>query len=136
MLRDTPPPFVIEGDEYDTAFFEKTAKFLHYSAEVVVLTSIEHDHIDIYPTLEAYLWPFRELVARLPEQGLVVANAADEHVVRVVREHATVPRATGTRSRARTRSAWRRTGWWRRARRTRRVRASTCSSAAWPRAAG
>lgn len=91
LLRDHPPPFVIEGDEYDTAFFEKTAKFLHYSAEVVVLTSIEHDHIDIYPTLDAYLWPFRELVSRLPERGLVVANAADEQVVRIVREHAQVP---------------------------------------------
>jgi UDP-N-acetylmuramate: L-alanyl-gamma-D-glutamyl-meso-diaminopimelate ligase len=91
LLRGTPPPFVVEGDEYDTAFFEKTAKFLHYSAEVVVLTSIEHDHIDIYPTLDAYLWPFRELIARLPAQGLIVANAADEHVVRLVRERATVP---------------------------------------------
>lgn len=91
LLRDTPPPFVIEGDEYDTAFFEKTAKFLHYSAEVVVLTSIEHDHIDIYPTLDSYLWPFKELLSRLPSRGLVVANAADEQVVRVVREHAKVP---------------------------------------------
>jgi UDP-N-acetylmuramate: L-alanyl-gamma-D-glutamyl-meso-diaminopimelate ligase len=91
LLRDTAPPFVIEGDEYDSAFFEKTAKFLHYSAEVVVLTSIEHDHIDIYPTLESYLWPFRQLLERLPPTGLVVANAADEQVVRVVREHARVP---------------------------------------------
>jgi UDP-N-acetylmuramate: L-alanyl-gamma-D-glutamyl-meso-diaminopimelate ligase len=91
LLRGTAPPFVIEGDEYDTAFFEKTAKFLHYSAEVVVLTSIEHDHIDIYPTLESYLWPFRELVRSLPPNGLIVANAADEQVVRTVREHARVP---------------------------------------------
>jgi UDP-N-acetylmuramate: L-alanyl-gamma-D-glutamyl-meso-diaminopimelate ligase len=91
LLRDTPLPFVIEGDEYDTAFFEKTAKFLHYAAEVVVLTSIEHDHVDIYPTLDSYLWPFKELVSRLPARGLVVANAADEHVVRIVREHAQVP---------------------------------------------
>jgi UDP-N-acetylmuramate: L-alanyl-gamma-D-glutamyl-meso-diaminopimelate ligase len=91
LLRDAPPPFVIEGDEYDTAFFEKTAKFLHYAAEVVVLTSIEHDHIDIYPTLDSYLWPFKELVSRLPERGLVVANAADEQVVHIVREHAQVP---------------------------------------------
>jgi UDP-N-acetylmuramate: L-alanyl-gamma-D-glutamyl-meso-diaminopimelate ligase len=91
LLDATPPPFVIEGDEYDTAFFEKTAKFLHYSAEVVVLTSIEHDHIDIYPTLDSYLWPFRELVSRLPEQGLIVANAADELVVRTVGQHAKVP---------------------------------------------
>jgi UDP-N-acetylmuramate: L-alanyl-gamma-D-glutamyl-meso-diaminopimelate ligase len=91
LLRDTPPPFVIEGDEYDTAFFEKTAKFLHYAAEVVVLTSIEHDHVDIYPTLESYLWPFAELVARLPARGLIVANAADPLVVKTVNEHAKVP---------------------------------------------
>lgn len=78
------PAFVIEGDEYDTAFFEKTAKFLHYRAEVVVLTSIEHDHIDIYPTLEAYLEAFRQLLARLPDSGLLIANAADPLVRRVV----------------------------------------------------
>lgn len=78
------PPFVIEGDEYDTAFFEKTAKFLHYRAEVVILTSIEHDHIDIYPTLESYLEAFTKLLARLPDNGLVIANAADPLVRRVV----------------------------------------------------
>ncbi len=84
-------PFVIEGDEYDTAFFEKTAKFLHYSAEVLVLTSIEHDHIDIYPTLADYLRPFEQLVSGLPETGLVIANAADELVVHTVQKHARVP---------------------------------------------
>src|SRR4249920_3846724 len=82
------PPFVIEGDEYDTAFFEKTAKFLHYRADVVILTSIEHDHIDIYPTLESYLETFREFVALVPEGGLIVANAADAEVVKVVDAHA------------------------------------------------
>jgi UDP-N-acetylmuramate: L-alanyl-gamma-D-glutamyl-meso-diaminopimelate ligase len=78
------PPFVIEGDEYDTAFFEKTAKFLHYRAEVVILTSIEHDHIDIYPTLDSYLDAFTKLLSRLPENGLVIANAADPLVRRIV----------------------------------------------------
>ncbi|HYQ15479.1 MAG TPA: Mur ligase family protein [Polyangiaceae bacterium] len=78
------PPFVIEGDEYDTAFFEKTAKFLHYRAEVVVLTSIEHDHIDIYPTLDSYLEAFEKLLQRLPPHGLLIANAADALVRRVV----------------------------------------------------
>jgi UDP-N-acetylmuramate: L-alanyl-gamma-D-glutamyl-meso-diaminopimelate ligase len=78
------PPFVLEGDEYDTAFFEKTAKFLHYRAEVVILTSIEHDHIDIYPTLEGYLAAFEQLLRKLPESGLVIANAADPLVRRVV----------------------------------------------------
>lgn len=80
------PPFVLEGDEYDTAFFEKTAKFLHYRAEVVVLTSIEHDHIDLYATEEQYLEAFRQLLSRLPENGLLVANAADPLVRRVVDE--------------------------------------------------
>jgi len=82
------PPFVIEGDEYDTAFFEKTAKFLHYRPEVAILTSIEHDHVDIYPSFEGYLDAFRKFVALLPEDGLVVANAADPHVVQVVDAHA------------------------------------------------
>src|SRR5690606_20973091 len=70
-------PFVIEGDEYDTAFFEKTGKFLHYAPEVAILTSIEHDHVDIYPTLDGYLDAFRAFVALVPEHGLLVANAAD-----------------------------------------------------------
>ena len=82
------PPFVIEGDEYDTAFFEKSAKFLHYRPEVAILTSIEHDHVDVYPNLESYLDAFRKFVALVPENGLIVANAADAEVVRVVDEHA------------------------------------------------
>jgi UDP-N-acetylmuramate: L-alanyl-gamma-D-glutamyl-meso-diaminopimelate ligase len=77
-------PFVIEGDEYDTAFFEKTAKFLHYRAEVVIVTSIEHDHIDIYPTLDAYLDAFEKLLRKLPEHGVVIANAADPLVRQIV----------------------------------------------------
>jgi UDP-N-acetylmuramate: L-alanyl-gamma-D-glutamyl-meso-diaminopimelate ligase len=81
-------PFVVEGDEYDTAFFEKTAKFLHYAPEVAIITSIEHDHVDIYPTFESYLDAFARFVALVPEHGLVVANAADPHVVHVVERHA------------------------------------------------
>jgi UDP-N-acetylmuramate: L-alanyl-gamma-D-glutamyl-meso-diaminopimelate ligase len=81
-------PFVIEGDEYDTAFFEKTAKFLHYGPEVAIITSIEHDHVDIYPTLASYLAAFAAFVALVPESGLIVANAADPEVVRLVSEHA------------------------------------------------
>src|SRR6478735_11731931 len=86
-LGDRPlrkPAFVIEGDEYDTAFFEKTAKFLHYRPEVAILTSIEHDHVDIYPTLDSYLEAFEKLLQRLPPHGLLIANAADALVRRVV----------------------------------------------------
>jgi UDP-N-acetylmuramate: L-alanyl-gamma-D-glutamyl-meso-diaminopimelate ligase len=81
-------PFVIEGDEYDTAFFEKTAKFLHYAPEVAIVTSIEHDHVDIYPTLASYLEAFARFIALVPKHGLIVANAADAHVVRLVEQHA------------------------------------------------
>jgi UDP-N-acetylmuramate: L-alanyl-gamma-D-glutamyl-meso-diaminopimelate ligase len=84
-------PFVLEGDEYDTAFFEKTAKFLHYGAEVAIVANIEHDHIDIYPTADAYIEAFRRFVASVPEQGLIVAYAADPLVVAVVREAARAP---------------------------------------------
>lgn len=82
------PPFVIEGDEYDTAFFEKTAKFLHYQAQTAILTSIEHDHIDIYPTEASYVDAFRKFVAQVPEAGLIVANASDPKLVAVVQEAA------------------------------------------------
>jgi UDP-N-acetylmuramate: L-alanyl-gamma-D-glutamyl-meso-diaminopimelate ligase len=87
MLGERPqrnPPFVIEGDEYDTAFFEKSAKFLHYRPEVAIVTSIEHDHVDIYPDLQSYLEAFRKFVALVPEHGLIVANAADARVVQIV----------------------------------------------------
>lgn len=83
-LRRTP--FVLEGDEYDTAYWEKTAKFLHYGAEVAVITSIEHDHIDIYPRYEAYLEAFEQLVRSVPPHGLLVAyagSAAVRHVAKL-----------------------------------------------------
>lgn len=79
-------PFVVEGDEYDTAFFEKTPKMWHYRPEVAILTSIEHDHVDIYPDEASYLDAFRGLVERVPEDGLIVAAAADPRVREVVRE--------------------------------------------------
>ena len=81
-------PFVVVGDEYDTAFFEKTPKFWHSRPEVAIVTSIEHDHIDIYPTEASYLDAFRGFVARVPERGLVVAAAADPRVVAIVSESA------------------------------------------------
>ncbi|MFO0586323.1 MAG: Mur ligase family protein [Polyangiaceae bacterium] len=88
-LRRTP--FVIEGDEYDTAFFEKTPKFWHYKPEVAIVTSIEHDHIDIYPDEASYLAAFRGFVERVPASGLIVACASDKRVVEIV--NASVARA-------------------------------------------
>src|SRR5262249_37718724 len=69
------PDFVLEGDEYDTAFFDKGPKFLHYRAETVVVTSIELDHVDILPSLDAVRDGFRKLVVAIPPSGLLVVCA-------------------------------------------------------------
>ncbi len=65
--------FVIEGDEYDTAFFDKGPKFLHYLPRSIILTSVEYDHADIYPDLEAVKLAFRRLVNLAPGKGAIVA---------------------------------------------------------------
>jgi UDP-N-acetylmuramate: L-alanyl-gamma-D-glutamyl-meso-diaminopimelate ligase len=77
-------PFVVEGDEYDTAFFEKTPKFWHYRPEVAIVTSVEHDHVDVYPDEASYHAAFRGFVERVPPDGLVVAAAHDPAVASVV----------------------------------------------------
>jgi UDP-N-acetylmuramate: L-alanyl-gamma-D-glutamyl-meso-diaminopimelate ligase len=80
-LTAKPAPFVVEGDEYDAVYWHKEPKFLDYvgvsESDVVVLTGVEHDHIDIYPTAASYEAAFEELVARLPPGGLLVCDAAD-----------------------------------------------------------
>jgi UDP-N-acetylmuramate: L-alanyl-gamma-D-glutamyl-meso-diaminopimelate ligase len=65
--------FIIEGDEYDTAFFDKGPKFLHYMPDAALLTSVEFDHADIYPDLEAVKTVFKRLVNLVPRRGLLVA---------------------------------------------------------------
>jgi UDP-N-acetylmuramate: L-alanyl-gamma-D-glutamyl-meso-diaminopimelate ligase len=75
------PYFVIEGDEYDTAFFDKGPKFLHYSPWVVILTSIEFDHADIYRNLDHVTDSFRKLIRLIPREGLLIANGDDPAVV-------------------------------------------------------
>lgn len=72
--------FVLEGDEYDTAFFDKRSKFLHYHARTLILNNLEYDHADIFPDLEAIKTQFHHLLRTVPAGGLVVANADDEHV--------------------------------------------------------
>jgi UDP-N-acetylmuramate: L-alanyl-gamma-D-glutamyl-meso-diaminopimelate ligase len=73
--------FVIEGDEYDTAFFDKGPKFLHYLPDWVVFNNCEYDHADIYPDFEAVKTSFRRLLNIIPQQGKLFANW-DEPVVR------------------------------------------------------
>jgi len=69
--------FVIEGDEYDTAFFDKRSKFLGYRPHNVVLANIEFDHADIFASLEDYTLAFRRLVNLVPANGFLVVNSAD-----------------------------------------------------------
>ena len=75
------PYFVIEGDEYDTAFFDKGPKFLHYSPWLTVLTSIEFDHADIYRDLDHVRQSFRKLIHLIPPDGLLIANHDDPIVM-------------------------------------------------------
>src|SRR5437868_7111096 len=69
--------FVIEGDEYDSAFFDKTAKFLKYLPDIAVVNNIEFDHADIYPDLESIRVAFRRFVNLIPRKGLLLAAADD-----------------------------------------------------------
>jgi UDP-N-acetylmuramate: L-alanyl-gamma-D-glutamyl-meso-diaminopimelate ligase len=72
--------FVIEADEYDTAFFDKGAKFLHYRPRTLVIGNLEYDHADIYPDLAAIQRQFHQLVRTVPGAGLVVRRADDPNV--------------------------------------------------------
>ncbi len=74
--------FILEGDEYDTAFFDKGPKFLHYFPDAVILTSIEFDHADIYKDLEAVETAFKRLVNLIPRRGRIIAFDAGESVER------------------------------------------------------
>ncbi|HWU42465.1 MAG TPA: Mur ligase family protein, partial [Bdellovibrio sp.] len=73
--------FVIEGDEYDTAFFDKVPKFIHYKPKHVVLTSVEFDHADIYKDLSAVKEAFARLMSLIPENGTLIACAEDANVM-------------------------------------------------------
>jgi UDP-N-acetylmuramate: L-alanyl-gamma-D-glutamyl-meso-diaminopimelate ligase len=80
-------PFVIEGDEYDSAFFEKQPKFFRYRPQAAIITSLEHDHIDIYPDMAAYRAAFVGFVQRIPAHGLLVLYAGDPEL-RALAKHA------------------------------------------------
>lgn len=73
--------FVIEGDEYDTAFFDKVPKFIHYKPKHVILTSVEFDHADIYRDLDHVKESFRQLLTMIPEDGTLLACADDANVM-------------------------------------------------------
>ncbi len=83
QLRPTQP-FILEGDEYDTAFFDKGPKFLHYFPDALILTHVEFDHADIYADLEAVKTAFKRLVNLVPRRGVIVAYDASENVTECV----------------------------------------------------
>ncbi len=72
--------FVVEADEYDTAFFDKRSKFVHYRPRTVVLNNLEYDHADIFPDLDAIKLQFHHLIRTVPGNGLIVANGADANL--------------------------------------------------------
>ena len=83
--------FVIEGDEYDTAFFDKNAKFLHYGARTLVINNIEHDHADIYPDIDAVLRQFHLLLRRTPGAARLLVNGTDANISRLLEQGCWTP---------------------------------------------
>ena len=90
QLRPTRT-FLLEGDEYDTAFFDKGPKFLHYFPDGLILTSVEFDHADIYADLEAVKLAFKRLVNLVPRRGVIVAYDGSANVTECVSQ-ALLPR--------------------------------------------
>jgi UDP-N-acetylmuramate: L-alanyl-gamma-D-glutamyl-meso-diaminopimelate ligase len=82
--KSKSPFFVIEADEYDTAFFDKRSKFVHYGPRTAVLNNLEFDHADIFADLHAIETQFHHLVRTVPQQGLVVSNGREESLDRVI----------------------------------------------------
>jgi UDP-N-acetylmuramate: L-alanyl-gamma-D-glutamyl-meso-diaminopimelate ligase len=76
--------FVVEADEYDTAFFDKRAKFVHYRPRTAVLNNLEFDHADIYKDLDAIIWQFHQLLRMVPPGGRVIVNGSDENLAKLL----------------------------------------------------
>ena len=78
------PFFVIEADEYDTAFFDKRSKFVHYHPRTLVLNNLEYDHADIFPDIDAIKRQFHHLIRIVPGEGLIIYNNDDQHLQEVL----------------------------------------------------
>ncbi len=77
-------PFVIEADEYDSAFFDKRSKFVHYRPRIAILNNLEYDHADIFPDVAAIQRQFHHLVRTVPGNGRLIVNAHDRHLAEVL----------------------------------------------------
>ena len=82
--QSSAAPFVIEADEYDTAFFDKRSKFVHYHPRIAILNNLEYDHADIFPDVAAIQRQFHHLVRTVPGNGRLIVNAADRHLAEVL----------------------------------------------------
>jgi UDP-N-acetylmuramate: L-alanyl-gamma-D-glutamyl-meso-diaminopimelate ligase len=100
------PFFVVEGDEYDTSYFDRRSKFVHYRPRTLIINNLEHDHADIFPTLESIQTQFHHLLRTVPGNGLVIAPEHDDAVNHVLQMGCWTPiarvRAAGERIRRRT----------------------------------
>jgi UDP-N-acetylmuramate: L-alanyl-gamma-D-glutamyl-meso-diaminopimelate ligase len=76
--------FVIEADEYDTAFFDKRAKFMHYGPRTLIINNLEFDHADIYTDMDAILWQFHQMLRILPGNGQLIVNANEPEIERLI----------------------------------------------------
>ena len=78
--------FVVEADEYDTAFFDKRAKFVHYRPRTVVINNLEFDHADIFDNLDDIYWQFHQMMRTVPASGRVIINGDDERVAGIIEQ--------------------------------------------------
>jgi UDP-N-acetylmuramate: L-alanyl-gamma-D-glutamyl-meso-diaminopimelate ligase len=90
--------FVVEADEYDTAFFDKRAKFVHYRPKTLAITNIEYDHADIYPDLDSIIWQFHQLLRVVPGSGLISVNALSKPTEKLLEMGCWTPVETFTSS--------------------------------------
>ena len=77
--------FVIEADEYDTAFFDKRSKFIHYKPDIVVINNIEYDHADIFEDIEAIIKSFHHMIRLIPSNGSIVINKCDANIKKLLK---------------------------------------------------
>ncbi|MDH5660713.1 MAG: UDP-N-acetylmuramate:L-alanyl-gamma-D-glutamyl-meso-diaminopimelate ligase, partial [Gammaproteobacteria bacterium] len=89
-LGDTPF-FVVEADEYDTAFFDKRSKFVHYHPRTLILNNLEYDHADIFPNIEAIQTQFHHLLRTVPANGLVISQADDPYLEQTIEKGCWTP---------------------------------------------
>ncbi len=88
---EASPFFVIEADEYDTAFFDKRSKFVHYQPRTAILNNLEYDHADIFPDLAAIERQFHHLVRIIPNNGLIISNGGEANLKRVLKQGCWTP---------------------------------------------